>query len=101
MNLRLLDELLLTHRDAMSDPQIADQVGVRYQYVAARRRALGLPAYRGRGWETRGAVDWSAVDWGLPNPVIAEMVGVRPHYVSVMRRRYAPETVRARRAKGG
>ena len=87
--LRRVDALLREHGAAWSNPRVAAEAGegVLVNYVARRREALGVPAYRGRGWETRGAVDWSAVDWSLTDRQIAERVDRDVSTVAAERRR--------------
>ena len=87
--MRRVDALLREHGAAWSNPRVAAEAGegVLVNYVARRREALGVPAYRGRGWETRGAVDWSAVDWSLTDRQIAERVDRDVSTVAAERRR--------------
>lgn len=70
----------------VSDRQLSEETGAAICTIVTYRRHLGIPAYTGRGWERRGARDWSKEDLSLPAKVLAERTGCSPKYINTIQR---------------
>lgn len=80
----------------VSDRALSDETGAHICTIRAYRLMLGIDAYKGRGWETRGAWAWTAEELELPTRALMERTGLTQSHINTVKRQ-----ARARRAGQG